>query len=113
MKIRIATQQDIPNILEYVKKENLDNIDFGLCLIAEEDGKVVGVINCITKTFIEPMMTDNSFVSRALYERMLGMLMAGGTKIVYAETNKEEVGEMIEHLEYKKTEQKLQYYKEI
>ena len=94
MKIRLATQEDLPRIKELAFKSNIAEPKIGTCFVAERDGEVLGYINGGVIGFIESIVSDEPIAMMRLFSAMEGLLMSSNTPI-FASVVNDEAGELL------------------
>ena len=109
MNYRKAKQEDVEQIYELCKKNNLDTPTFGLCFVAEDESKkIVGYCNAVPMNFLD-LASDNPLSTIRLIDYTLGALTGMGIKDVMIMTKKENVKKLFNKLNFKqrKTEMEI------
>lgn len=103
--IRRATEQDVPKLQEFCVKNNKRfPAEAGIGIISEESGIINGYVHLATKTFIDPMVVDESLhpiarirIIDSILHAVDGMCMAMNVDKVYFTAS----GNFVEFLEKK------------
>jgi N-acetylglutamate synthase-like GNAT family acetyltransferase len=110
MNYRKAKQEDVEQIYELCKRNNLDTPTFGLCFVAEDENKkIVGYCNTVPMNFID-MASDNPLSTIRLLDHTLGALSGMGIVNVLAMTKKENVKKLLEKNSFKKIKTEIEIW---
>ena len=90
MNYRIANQNDIQQINELCDKNELEHPTLNICMVAEDNGKIVGYFNAIILPMVDTVC-ENPVASKTLCDRMNGYLLGRGYSNMIMFTRKESV----------------------
>src|SRR3990167_4575914 len=91
MKYRLGRTDDIPQIEELCKKQNLPTPTLQLCFVADDEGKIVGFISLSIEAVIDCLISENPVSAVRLMDMMMGACT--GHKRVICQTKRENVVE--------------------
>lgn len=113
MTYRLATQNDVEAIKELCKADGLDMPTLQFCMVAEDNGKIIGYTNAMVVPIIDTVC-NNPLSAKVLQDRMEGYLLANGYGIEMMFTKREDVEAVAKKYGYVKIKESMQVYaKEI
>lgn len=113
MTYRLAKTEDIPQINALCEKHGLDHPAFGMCFVAEDEGKVVGYCNALAVSLVDAA-SDNPLAVRPLFDMVQGGLTASGVKFMGAITRQPRIETILCKLGMKKVKDpEVLYMKEL
>jgi len=77
MKIRLATQEDIPEITALCEKHGHAAPVLRLCFVLEDKGKVVGIANGGLVNIIDTIVGDTTLELVSVFSALEGTMIAG------------------------------------
>jgi hypothetical protein len=91
---RLAKIEDVPQIDELCKRDNLATPCDGTTYVAEYEGKIIGFVNFAPVTLINCFVSDSSLAFNILYEKMASVLETLGANRIVMFTKKKDVEEL-------------------
>lgn len=82
MDYRLARVGDVPQIEELCKRENIADPISGMTYVAEDEDKIIGVINFRPVHLVDCFISEYPLSSNVLYEKMISALEVAGIKRV-------------------------------
>jgi hypothetical protein len=98
--IRPLEEKDKGLVKALYEKHNLPEPKYGVCLVVEELGNIIGVINGGTVNFIESIVSESPRASEKLFLTLEGFFLGTGLPTTFAGTINDEAGDLLVKLGY-------------